>query len=478
VKRRRRLLLLLVSLAAGAARAEAPVASPPGDGLHATPSLFWKSGDHRLDLGASVRARGEAWRGFVNDTEWFTGVRTRVRAQYSFRSMFFAAAEFQDVRLLGMNEDLTGVGAVYRSANGSDNAGGDDLRSVYIEGRPNATSFLRVGRQDIRLGQEVLYTEPDWRYLKTARLGERLVGTVGFSHVERAFDGFAGAAELGGYQLYAFGAHPTTGVFDAEDGYSDEPNITVAGAVVTAKRGTLLPNTETALFGIAYEDNRPVTDGGLVRDIEVGTVGFHWLGVYPAGPGSFDATLWGAWQFGNYNGLDHRAGAGIVEAGYQLTDVFAKPWLRAGINVSSGDTDPGDDDHNTFFNLIPANFAYYGFADVVSFQNLTNPFVQMRLAPHPMLALNFFVHWFSLTEDDDVRYGGTGAFDKQSFGFPATPTGGRRRVGTEYDVVATFTPHRTTTLELGYCHLDGGAMFRTNADRDLDFLWLSVELKY
>ena len=41
---------------------------------------------------------------------------------------------------------------------------------------------------------------------------------------------------------------------------------------------------------------------------------------------------------------------------------------------------------------------------------------------------------------------------------PAFPSGGRNHVGVEYDVVATFTPHRTTTIRItGFSHLDGEA---------------------
>ncbi|HVH20708.1 MAG TPA: nitrite reductase large subunit NirB [Myxococcota bacterium] len=469
---------LLFAFAPGAARAqEAP--APPPDGFHATPSLFWKSGDHRIDLGASFRARGEAWRAFVDDTEWYTGLRTRVRAQYGFQQKYFAVAEFQNVELLGMNEDGTGAMATYRSANKSgDNASGNDLRALYVEGRFPWNSFARIGRQDIKLGHEVLYSEPNWRYLKTARLGERLVGTVGWSQVERAFDGLAGAVEYAGVQLYGFAAQPTTGVFDAESAYSNQNNITVGGAVLTVKRGTLLETGEFGLFGLGHADERPVHEGGLADGLQVGTLGAHWLGVQPLGPGQLDTLVWAAVQFGEYNSQDHRAGAGIVEVGYQLPDVFAKPWLRGGINAASGDHNPDDNDHRTFFNMLPTNHLYYGFADQLSFQNLVNPFVQMRLAPHPMLALNFFVHWFWKSDEDDLRYAGTGAFDKSSFGFPGTATPGQTRIGTEYDVVATFTPHRVATFEVGYSHLDGGAMYRTSADRDLDFFYASAELRY
>ena len=462
------------ALAPGAARAEeAP------DGFHATPSLYWKRGDHRIDVGASVRSRSEAWAAFTNDYEWFTGLRTRIRAQYGFRERLFVAAEFQDIQLFGMDRDGTGALAVYRNANGGDhNAGGDDLRAFYAEGRFSESGFLRLGRQDLKLGHEVLEAEPNWKYLKMARLSERMVGTVGWSHVERAYDGIAAGYEVEGVKLYGFAARPTTGVFEAEHAYSHQSDITFGGASVTARRGTLLENLEIGVFGLGYGDDRPVRDGGLPDEVVVGTLGMHFLGVFALGPGNVDALGWGAYQFGDYNDLDHSAGAGILEVGYQLPNVFAKPWLRGGINIASGDGNADDGDHETFFNMLPTNHLYYGFADQLAFQNLIDTFVQLRASPHPMVAFNLFIHWFELATDDDLRYAGTGAFDKNVFGFPGTATNGHSRIGTEYDVVATFTPHRTTIVELGYSHLEGGAMFRTARDRDLDFIYVSLELKY
>jgi hypothetical protein len=301
---------------------------------------------------------------------------------------------------------------------------------------------------------------------------------VGWSHVERAYDGAALAYEVSGVQLYGFAAHPTTGVFDARGAYSDQSDIIVGGATLTVKRGTLLENTELGVFGLGYGDERPQHDGGLAHGVEIGTLGAQWLGIYPLGPGNVDTLLWGAGQFGDYDHLDQAAWAAIVELGYQLPGWFAKPWLRGGVNIASGDHDPGDDEHGTFFNMLPTNHIYYGFADQLAFQNLTNPFVQLRVSPFEMLALNFFVHWFQLTEADDARYGGSGAYDKSVFGFTAAATAGRTRVGTEYDLVATLTPHRTTTVELGYSHLDGGPMYKTSPNRDLDFFYASLELKY
>jgi hypothetical protein len=449
------------------------------DGFHTAPSLFWKSRDHRVDLGASLRLRTELWDAFVDDVEAYTGLRTRVRLQYGWRERLLVVTELQHVGLYGMDGDGSGAIATYRNANdGRRSASGLDVRQLYLEARPTPKSFLRVGRQDVKLGPEVLYPEPDWRYLKAARVGERLLGSVGWSHEERAGDGVSAGWDLGGHQVFAFAARPTTGVFAVETAYRPLRDVRYAGGSWTVKRDTWLPGTELGVFGLAYEDERDPDEGGLPEGLDVYTVGAYWLGVYAAGPGKVDAILWGAGQFGDYDGLDHRAGALIAELGYQLPELPAKPWLRVGVNAASGDGDPTDGDHHTFFNLLPTNHLYYGFADQLAFQNLIDAFVQLKLAPHPMLALNLFVHWFWLENDADARYAGTGAFDRKVFGFPAQPSRGYGRVGTEYDLVATFTPHRAVTFEVGVSCLDGGALFRPSASTDVWFGYASLEVRY
>ena len=452
----------------------------PADGLHLTPSPYWQRGDHRLHAFVSTRVRSESWEAYTDDTSWYTGTRTRLRLRYGWRDEIFVVGELQDLRLHGMDDDGTGALATYRNANnGRNTAVGDDVRTLYFEARPTPKSFLRGGRQDVKLGsEEVHYEEPNWRYLKAQRLGERLVGTVGWTHAERAYDGLAAGADVAGFELLGFGARPTQGVFEVEGAYGPLHDVFVAGGSVTAGRGALLANDELGLFGVYYDDERPEGRGGLADDVEITTLGAHWLGVHPCGPGRLDTLLWGAVQTGDYDGLGHFASAGILELGYQLPKVFAQPWLRLGLNVASGDDDPLDGDHDTFFNVLPTNHLYYGFADQLAFQNLWNSFVQLRLAPHPLLALNLFVHQFRLLEADDSRYAGSGAFDESAFGFPATTSGGHRNVGTEYDVVATFTPHAAVTVEAGFAWLDGGAVFRAAAERDVQFGYVSMELRY
>jgi len=312
----------------------------------------------------------------------------------------------------------------------------------------------------------------------TARLGERLVGTVGWSQSERAYDGVAAGWALAGTQLYGFAARPTTGVFAVDSAYRPLHDVWLGGASVTAKRGTLAQDGELSVFGLYYDDDRATQDGGLPNGLDIQTYAASWLSIHALGPGKLDVLLFGALQIGDYNDLNQRASAALVELGYQFPDVWGKPWLRIGLNVASGDGDASDGDHGTFFNILPTNHLYYGFADQLAFQNLEDWFVQLKLAPHAQVGLNLFVHQFRLQNSSDARYAGTGAYNKDSFGYTAQASRGYAHVGTEYDVVATFALHRTVSLELGYAFLDGGALFDPMPSQDLHFGYAALELKY
>lgn len=459
--------------------ASAVARADEGDGFHADPSLFWQHGEHRFDLSVAARSRLESWDAFAMDTDSFIGTRTRLKLSYKWRNQLVLLGEVQDVRVASLDSNGTGGLANYRNAaDGAYNAHGTDVHLLWAEFRPTPLTFFRVGRQDLKVGPEVTYPETDWRYLKTQRLGERLIGSVGFSHEERAADGITIGWDLGDQQLLAFAAQPTSGVFEVENAYRALHDVTYEGAEWTVKRGTWLANTELAGFAIAYQDRRPPEDGGLAHGLSLVTFGGSALGLYPIGPGKLDLLLYGAGQLGSYDRLDHAAWAAFLEAGYQLPGCLLAPWLRAGVNVGSGDGDPTDGDHETFFNVLPTNHIYYGFADQVELPNLIDSFVQLRLTPQPMLALNLFAHWFRLTRDSDARYAGSGVFNLDTFGFTAQPSRGFTHVGREYDAVATFTPHRALTFEAGWSWFNGGAMFGLSRSREMHFGYVSAELKY
>lgn len=154
----------------------------------------------------------------------------------------------QDVRVGSMDSNGTGVLATYRNAaERRYNAHGTDTHLLWAEFRFTPLASFRVGHQDLKLGPEVMYPEADWRYLKSARLGERLIGSVGFSHEERAADDITVRADFGGHNLFVFAAQPTTGVFEVDQAYRPLHDVTYESAQWTVKRGTWLADTEPAV---------------------------------------------------------------------------------------------------------------------------------------------------------------------------------------------------------------------------------------
>ena len=95
---------------------------------------------------------------------------------------------------------------------------------------------------------------------------------------------------------------------------------------------------------------------------------------------------YGFGQFGDWQSQDQRAWAYGVELGYRLPDVWAKPWMRVGINSGSGDTNPDDDQHGTFFQMLPTAWLYAQFP-FYNMMNNQDVFVQWIVDPHPMVTL-------------------------------------------------------------------------------------------
>jgi hypothetical protein len=461
----------------------------PGSDFQTTPSLRWSQGDHRVDLGIATRWRWEYWDARAPASSNMAGGRTRFDGKYTWRDQLSLFAQGQHAYVGGLSAASSGVAAAYRAntpGGDNDHASAVKLSQLWLEWKPTPRSSLRGGRHDINRGTGLKYDEKAWKFLKTTRLSQRLVGTVGWTHGARSYDGGSASVTTDSFYANAFVAQPTTGVFDIDSGYGFQSDVLVGALDLVARRGSWLPNTELAAFFVGFRDHRdPVVVAGLFGDIDVYTLGVQSLGIYPLGPGSLDVTLWLAYQFGDYvndtpsgvRRLDQRAWAVIGELGYRLTEIPGKPWIRTGVNAASGDSNPDNGRHGTFFNVLPTNHMYYGYVDQLALQNLVNWFAQFEFAPHPKLGISLFVHKFWLTTANDGRYFGTGAFNKTSLGFGATPSNGSRKLGTEVDVVARYAVNRWISLSLGYAHLFGGSVF-TAPDRDTRFAFAQILIRY
>lgn len=329
---------------------------------------------------------------------------------------------------------------------------------------------VRAGRFEFGDGREAPAPDPAIASLRQARVADRLIGNFAFSPVGRSFDG----AELG---LPVGGAHgavallrPTAGVFNLE-GMPELP-VDVAYASLTAGVG-LAPGVhrdEVRLFGMYYADRRDVPKAdnrpGAIRAadherIRVTTIGGHYLAVAPVGRGRADFVAWGAWQRGDWGRLNHAASAVALEAGYRPGNAPTTPWFRLGVFRGSGDHDPGDGTHGSFFQVLPTPRIYARFP-FYNMMNLTEAFLSARLEPHKALTLQGEFHLLRLSAREDLWYAGGGAFDEETFGFGGRPSGGERELARLLDLSVDyrFSPHSSATLYLA--HAFGRAVVETS----------------
>jgi hypothetical protein len=362
-----------------------------------------------------------------------------------------------------------GLGGTYRVANGGQD-GSLFIKQGFVRlrrglGRGNQ---LRLGRFEFVEGAEVVPQEPSLAWLKRERIAHRLLGTFAWSHVGRSFDGGHLTHQGARTNLTFLAARPTEGVFQL-DGWQNLPIRVLYGAATLSRPG----KADARLFVLDYRDNRdvPKTDNrpAAVRaadqqGIDVTTFGGHYLRVLPLGGGKADVLLWGAVQTGDWGTQDHRGNAWTAELGYQPKSRNLKPWLRAGYYRSSGDDDPGDDRHETFFQVLPTPRIYARFP-FFNGMNSEDLFVQAILRPGRKWTLRADAHRLRLTEGADLWYQGGGAFQRDTFGYAGRPGNGRSDFAQLFDLSADYALDPDTTLSLYVATARGGDVIEANYPR-------------
>ena len=303
---------------------------------------------------------------------------------------------------------------------------------------------LRIGRFEFGDGTERTPQNATLATLKRDRINQRLIGTFGWTHVGRSFDGLHYALNRPRDNFTFVTAIPTRGVFQA-DGWG-ELRTGFAYASYTRGWGRGRHTAETRALGIYYRDWRRVlkTDSRTqaarqadLNNIRMGTFGGHHVSAIATSSGTADLMLWGVAQTGRWGLLDHRAYALAVEGGYQPTADAGwmkrwKPWLRAGWFRSSGDDNPSDRLHETFFQTLPTPRA---FARFPFFNMMNNGDIHAALIsrPHARVTVANEFHALRLTSSNDLWYLGGGAFQPWTFGYVGRATNRGRSLANLYD---------------------------------------------
>lgn len=423
----------------------------------------------------SLRVRIENWNWFetpgADDRYTFLGAQLRVAAKKKFGAaegqLEIAAPALSNLprhAVLPAPRGQLGLGAAYRQANGEATAVGVFVKQAFLR-----AGAWKIGRFEFVDGGEHLPADATLAALRRERVAHRLVGTFAFSHVGRSFDG----VQIDRRPWTFVAARPTAGVFRVDGGRNLDVDLLYASHVRSS--GT----ADGRLFVIGYRDRRDVVKADNRpaavraadhRTIEIGTIGGH----YARRRGSADVLLWGAWQWGDWGKLAHRATAFDVEAGAR----FAKGSLRAGWYRSSGDGNAADGTHGTFFQILPTPRIYARFP-FYNAMNSDDVFVQGTVRPNAKVTLQSELHRLSLTNARDLWYAGGGAFDDGAFGYAGRPSSGRSDLATVIDLSADVKLNAATSMRIYAGRAFGGKVVRAIFDgRNATFAYVEVTRRF
>ncbi len=457
--------------------------------------------DHVTFVG-SLRVRGE----FVDWFEPPPGTAPKGAERYDFfgsrlRAGFrvlFPHVEFgvdiQNTEITPLPDDATlappqgslGTGATYFLNTHETTQGETFLKQGFLTLRRGGFAAT-VGRFDYRDGLETVPADATLAEVKRTRIAERLVGPFEFTHVTRGFDGARVVYDDPLWNATALAVRPTDGGFEISANRELE-DIDLAGLALTLKRLPFGPPIDCRLFYLYYEDrrretikvdNRPLAVRELDHEaISLQTIGAHAMTAFDVGPGIVDLLAWAVGQGGDWGMLQQSAWAYAVEAAYQLPRVPGAPWLRVGIDRSSGDDNPNDGEHGTFFQLLPTArvYAQLPFFDLMNSQDV---FTSLILRPHPMVTVRTDYHWLQVTESRDLWYQGSGATNDTVFGYAGSPASGHHDLAQLVDLSVTVTVNRQLTFGGYYGHAFGGDVVGASFQgRDANYGFIEMTLRY
>lgn len=396
----------------------------------------------------TARIRAESWNWFGDapgDDYLYPHLLLRFGAEQQFRTIGWRMELAAPLVFRAPDDATQGHGAAYYRANGNRRSMAQLFpKQVYLTlGRPAAGHRVRLGRFEFSEGGEVMPRDATLAALKRRSVVQRLIGPFNFTQGARSLDGVEYGWSGNGLTVSLLGALPGVGVFNL-DGWDHVTEMPIAYAAVTGAVPWTRAESEWRVFAVGMRDAR-----GLVkpdnrtlavrtadrRAIEVLSVGGHLMQLVPTPSGPLDFAAWGAAQLGHWGMQPHRAWAADLEAGWQPRMLPWRPWLRLGLFVSSGDADPSDDRHGTFFQTLatPRLFARFPFYNLTNVRDLS---ASVSVRPAPRLTLRADVRSVGVGNTADGWYQGSGPYDRASFGIAYRPSAGERTIATLLDLSA------------------------------------------
>jgi hypothetical protein len=336
-----------------------------------------------------------------------------------------------------------GLGGTYYAANGMarNNVNGF-AKQAYIGFQLPAQARLRLGRFTFFDGSEAPSKNKSLAALVNTRVASRLIGDFGFSAVQRSFDGAQLAFDSGSNNVTLFGARPTRGVYQS-DGMG-ELDVDVFYGAYTRSINSKNNAGSLRIFGLGYVDER----AGVVKTdnrplavrtadtfhIRIATYGGDYAHVFHTDhAGQLNFLVWGVLQSGGWGVQTQRASAFVGEAGWQPPVRVINPWFSAGYSYGSGDSNPNDNVHGTFFQVLPTPrpFDRFPFYNMINNEDYYGSAI-FRLPR--AFTVRSELHALRLANAQDMWYAGGGAFQPKTFGYTGRTSNGNRSLANVWDI--------------------------------------------
>jgi len=470
---------LIVCLLGGVVRAQdgsAAGSTTKAVSTTATPKKETGPTKHKLgplDVTVDWRVRVEGW-------DWFQGPAGNNNYAFGHSLLrlgigqqserFDWKVELSQVTIFGLPSDAVvaapqgqlGLGGTYYAANGNHNNNAYVFlkQGFLVLKADDEKARFKLGRFEFFDGLETKPKDPLLATVIQTRVAHRLLSNFGFSAVQRSFDGTQFGWDDGSNNVTLFAARPTRGVFQV-DGMGELDIDTYYGAYSRAINTTHNAG-ELRVFGVGYidhrttvlkTDNRPqAARAADTGEIQIATFGADYAHVLHAdATGTFDFMGWGVLQRGSWGLLSQHASAAVGEFGWEPPVNHWRPWLSAGYSFGSGDGNPNDSRHGTFFQLLttPRLYARFPFYNMMNNEDF---YGTLNLHPVSKLSLRSELHALRLANAHDLWYQGGGAFQRKTFGYTGRPSDGFRSFANVWDLSADYqiTKYFGTTLYYGH----------------------------
>ncbi len=415
---------------------------PCYDGPHFLGDSLKGMYDGRIDVGGEARVRYHSennMRGLGltgrDDEFWLT--RLRFFANYRVNEYF---------RVYGEYLYADSGGEFFNNRTIEENRG--EIQNLFLDSKLTEDLTLRVGRQELLLGNQRLVSPLDW------------------GNTRRTFEGVSGIYKGENWDVDAFYTQPVNRIAATEDSLDKADSNQDFFGVYTTRKGLdigvvdayyLGYNNDTDDFDYHTIGSRVAgsTDGGLLYEVEGGVQ----FGTNSPGYGSHSADFF-------TGGL-----------GRQLAVDDWKPTVWFWYDYASGGDDvPAARGDDGFDHLFPLAHKYNGFMDLFGRRNLHDLNAQF-IAPilGSKVSLLLWYHQFFLVED-------TTPYSVVMTPYNANNAAQDRDLGQEIDVLFNVNLNPRNNVLVGYSHFNAGDYYKTTpgvqSDDDADFFYFQYQTQF